>query len=69
MFKPIFPHISLMLMPFPRFERLSVVKNTNATFFRVGGSNSDWVTMEFLIFLNVLKMLLKVWKVLEPMGG
>jgi hypothetical protein len=33
MFKPIFPYILVMIMPFPGFERLSVAKNTNATFF------------------------------------
>jgi len=38
MLKPIFPYILLILMPFPRFRRLSVTKKTNATFFSVGGS-------------------------------
>ena len=33
-----FPYIIVMIMPFPGFERLSVAKNKNATFFRVGGS-------------------------------
>ncbi len=28
-------NVSFMLMPFPGFERLSVAKNTIATFFRV----------------------------------
>ena len=36
--KPIFPDNLVMLMLFPRFDKLSTTKNTNATFFRVGGS-------------------------------
>jgi len=40
MLKPIFPYILVMIMPFPGFERLSLAKNTNATFFGVGGSKT-----------------------------
>jgi len=36
--KPIFPDNLVMLMLFPRFDKLSTTKNTYATFFLVGGS-------------------------------
>jgi len=36
--KPIFPDNLVMLMLFPGIDKLSTTKNTNATFFLVGGS-------------------------------
>jgi len=53
MLKPIFPYIFPILMPFPKFERLSVAKKPNATFFRVGGSNKEL----FSLSLNCLSFL------------
>jgi len=38
--KPIFPYNLVMLMLFPGFDKLSTTKNSNATFFLVGGSIS-----------------------------
>jgi hypothetical protein len=38
--KPIFPNNFVMLMLFPSFDTLSTTKNTNATFFLVGGSTT-----------------------------
>ncbi len=36
--KPIFPDYLVMLILFSEFDKLMTTKNTNSTFFRVGGS-------------------------------
>jgi hypothetical protein len=51
MSKSIFPYNLAMIMPFHGFERLSVAKNTNATFFRVGGSIKFTPIIEHTFFV------------------